>query len=263
MIRSLVMLLAWALSLGSLPVAAQVVVPESTHTNLVTTDARTRARLHTELGAMYFQDGNLAVALEEVGIAIESDSSYASAYSVRGLVNAALREFPAAEADFKKALSLAPGDPDISNNYGWFLCQQGARPKESIPYFLSAIKNPLYSTPDRAFANAGACALKAGDFAAARDYLTQALRLAPDGGLMAQLQLAKLAYAEGNFVEARNRFAEVMRVSGQPTAEALWLGARIHRKLGNKVEEESMVAQLRRLYPTSPEFQEFLKGNDE
>ena len=49
-------------------------------------DPRTRAKLHTELGSLYFQDGNMAVALDELRIAIEADSDYASAYNVRGLV---------------------------------------------------------------------------------------------------------------------------------------------------------------------------------
>lgn len=261
--RTVVLGLAGLLGLLALPVSAQVVVPESTHTTGVSSDARTRARLHTELGAMYFQDGNMAVALEEAGIAIAADPNYASAYSVRALVNTGLREFAAAEADFKRAVSLAPGDPDINNNYGWFLCQQRDRAKESIPFFMNAIKNPLYSTPDRAYTNAGACALKIGDFEAARDFLVQAMRVAPDGGLAAQLQLAKLAYTQGNLEEARNRFSEVMQASGQPSAEALWLGVRIERKQGNKAEEGSLAAQLRRMYPTSSEYQEFLKGNYE
>lgn len=262
MIRISSWLLLAGLAGAALPLQAQVVIPESTHTTQVATDSRTRARLHTELAAMYFQDGNMAVALEETGIAIEADANYASAYSVRALVHAELREFAAADADFKKAISLAPGDPDINNNYGWFLCQQN-RAAESIAYFLSAIKNPLYSTPERAYSNAGACAIKAGDLEAAREYLLQALRRAQDGAPLAQLQLAKLAYLQGSLVEARNRFMEVMRVTAQPTPEALWLGLRIERKLGNKAEEESMAAQLRRLYPASPEFQEFLKGNYE
>lgn len=125
------------------------------------------------------------------------------------------------------------------------------------------MRNPLYSTPERAYTNAGACAIKAGDYDAARDYLNQALRLASDGGLLAQMQLANLAYVQGNLVEARNRFLEVMRGIGEPPAELLWLGIRIERKMGNKAEEESLTAQLRRLYPTSPEFQELLMGKYE
>lgn len=264
MIRTAVVLSLSVLvaGLAATPALAQVVVPESHHSAPTGSDARNRARLHTELASMYYQDGNMAVALEECGIAVEADSSYASAYNVRALVNAALREFTSADADFKKAVSLAPNDPDVNNNYGWYLCQRG-KERESISYFLNAIKNPLYSTPDRAYTNAGTCALKAGDLEGARDYLGQALRLAQDGAPLAQLQLAKLTYMQGNLEEARNMLQTVMKVMPQPNAEAFWLGARIERKLGNKGEEGSMVAQLRRIYPGSPEYQEFLKGNYE
>jgi type IV pilus assembly protein PilF len=248
---------------STIPALADVVVPESsTHSTRVATDGRTRARLHAELASMYFQDGNMAVALEEAGSAIQADSSFAMGYNVRALVYMALRDFAAAEADFRKALSLAPGDPDVNNNFGWFLCQRD-RARESLNYFLTAIKNPLYSTPDRAYTNAGICALKAGDPDAARQYLEQALRISQDGAPLARLHLAKLAYAQGNLNEAKAQLMEMMRPLPQPPAEALWLGLRIERKLGNKVEEGSLAAQLRRLYPTSQEYQEFLKGNYE
>ena len=86
-------------------------------------DPRTRAKLHTELGSLYFQDGNMAVALDELKIAIAISPVYAPAYNVRGLVRLYLREMTLAEEDFKQALRLAENDPEINNNYGWFLCQ--------------------------------------------------------------------------------------------------------------------------------------------
>jgi type IV pilus assembly protein PilF len=46
-----------------------------------------------------------------------------------------------------------------------------------------------------------------------------------------------------------------------PPAEALWLAIRIERRLGNQPAEAAFVSQLRSRYPTSPEYQEFLKGN--
>jgi len=51
----------------------------------VTGNARNSAKIHTELGALYFQDGQLATALEELRIAIAADSSYAPAHNVLGL----------------------------------------------------------------------------------------------------------------------------------------------------------------------------------
>jgi type IV pilus assembly protein PilF len=80
------------------------------------TDPRNRARIHTELGAMYFQAGNHAVALDELQIALNADSSYYQAYSVRGLVRTALKEYDKAESDFRRALDIAPNDPEVNKD---------------------------------------------------------------------------------------------------------------------------------------------------
>ena len=226
-------------------------------------DPLTRAKVHTELGALYYQIGNMAVALEELRIALEADSSYAPAYSVRGLVHAQLREFPQAEEQFRKALDLTPNDPEVNNNDGWFLCQQPGKERQSITYFLNALKSPLYATPEVAYGNAGRCALKAGDLEGAEQYLSQAIRMSRDGGLMPRFLYATLHYKRGNLQLAKQELAKVLKVINQPTAEVLWLALRIERKLGNRMEEGSLAAQLRSRYPDSPEYQDFLKGNFE
>lgn len=225
-------------------------------------DSQTRAKIHTELGAMYFQAGNMAVALDELKTALEADSNYAAAYNVRGLVHTYLREMNEAEEDFRKALRLAPNDSEVNNNYGWFLCQNG-KERQSISYFLTAIKNPLYATPDRAYTNAGACALKAGDLEGAERYLQLALKVSRDGGEAARVQLASLNYKRGTLEEARRLVSEVLRTMEPATAEALWLALRIERKLGNRQAESGFAAQLRSRYPASQEYQDFLKGNFE
>lgn len=225
-------------------------------------DPQTRAKIHTELGSLYFQGGNMAVALDELRIALEADSNYAPAYNVRGLVHTYLHEMPEADEDFRKALRLTPSDPDVNNNYGWFLCQNG-KEKESIGYFSTAFKNPLYATPDRAFTNAGACALKAGDLEGAERYLQQAIRIARDGAPVARVELARLNYRRGTLEEARRIMSEVLKTMEPATADALWLALRIERKLGNRDAETGLAGQLRSRYPGSPEYQEFLKGNFE
>jgi type IV pilus assembly protein PilF len=225
-------------------------------------DPRSRAKIHTELGALYFQAGNPAAALEHLALALEIDSRFHQANSVRGLVYASLREFAKAEADFARALSRAPDDPEVNNNYGWFLCETG-KEVQSIAYFLKALKDPLYETPDRAYANAGSCALKAGDLDKAQGYLLQAIRLSRDGAVSARLALAKIFYRRGVFSESRVYLGDVLRLMEPPTAEALWLGLRLERKLGNTGAEGGFAAQLRSRYPTSNEYQEFLKGNFE
>ncbi len=226
------------------------------------TDPRNRAKIHTELGAMYFQAGNPAVALDELRIALEADSNYYPAYSVRGLVHASLKEYGKADNDFQRALDLSPNDPEVNNNYGWYLCETG-KERQSIAYFLNALKSPLYETPDRAYTNAGTCALKAGDLDNAQSYLLKAVGLSRDGAMAARLQLAKLFFRRGNIDEARIYANDALKMMEPPTAEALWLGLRIERKRGNRDAEVGFAAQLRNRYPMSSEYQEFLKGNFE
>lgn len=225
-------------------------------------DPRNRARIHTELGAMYFQNGSMSVALDELGIALAADSSYFQAYSIRGLVYGALKEYGKAEDDFRRALNIAPNDPEVNNNYGWYLCETG-KERQSIAYFLNALKDPLYETPGRAYTNAGTCALKAGDLDGAQGYLLQALQMSRDGGMAARLQMAKLLYKRGALEESRVYLNDALKMMEPPSAEALWLGVRIERKLANRAAEGGYASQLRSRYPTSPEYQEFLKGNFE
>lgn len=225
-------------------------------------DPRTRARTRTELGALYFQEGNPAAAIENLSMAIEVDPSYSTAYSVRALVYADLKEFAKAEADFNRALSRAPNDPEVNNNYGWFLCETG-KIQESMTYFERALRDPLYETPDRAHTNAGNCLLRAGDKEGAQRHYLQAVRLSRSGALAARLGLADIFFRQGNSEEARVYLNDALRMMEPPSPAALWLGLRLERKAGNKSAESSFAAQLRGRYPTSEEYQQFLKGNFE
>jgi type IV pilus assembly protein PilF len=239
-----------------------ILVPQVNEPQARPADPKYRAKIHTELAAAYYQAGNPAVALEEVRIALEADPDYVQAYSVRGLIRAQLKENAKAEEDFQRALRIAPKNPDINNNYGWFLCETG-QPRQSIQYFLNAVKDPLYETPEVAYANAGKCALKAGDMDGAQEYLLQSLRLAKSQAPETRYQLANVFYLRGNLDESKVYLNEAVKAMEPPTPEALWLGIRLERKLGNKAGEGSYASQLRSRYPTSKEYQLFLKGNFE
>jgi len=255
------------LALGAvLPIAvpsalAQKSVPppaDTTFTPAQPKDIHTRAQLHTELGSLYFQAGNLIVALEELTIAIAINPNYAPAYSTRGLVLYHVRELASAEKDFRRAIELDNRDPEISNNFGWFLCQIG-KEKESIAHFERALKNPMYQTPETANLNAGTCYLKAGDVAAAEDSIRRSLRFSPENP-QALYQLALINYRRANYDAAAEHLNKVVRLS-DPSAETLWLSLRVQRRLGDTQAESSSAAQLRRKFPDSPEYQELIKGN--
>jgi len=219
-----------------------------------------RARIHTELASLYFQRGNMGVALEELRTAVAADPNYAPAYNVFGLVHMDLKENVVAQKYFERALALSPNDPDINNNYGWFLCRTGHE-DQSIAYFIAALKNPLYKTPARSYVNAGLCSLKKNGGSDAVGYFEHALRSDPDN-LQALLNLATLQYQRGQFQAAGGyigRYNKLVR----PTAESLWLALRIERKLGNRGAEDSLAFELRRRFSGSPEYQHLLKDQFE
>jgi type IV pilus assembly protein PilF len=224
------------------------------------TTPRNRARVHTELATLYYSRGNHNVALEELRTAANADPTYATAQGVFGLVYMELRENELARQSFERALSLAPGDPDINHNYGWFLCQIG-RERDAPPYFKRALDDSLYATPARTYTAAGACALRIGDLTTAEDNLQRALRLEPTLPI-ALVQFAQLRYRQGRYIDARVVLQRHAAVS-QPTAESLWLALRTERKLGERTAELSYANQLRRRFPESPEFRALVQGNYE
>ena len=224
------------------PVMQQQVVGES----------RTKAKDRVELAGAYYQDRQFGVALEEVRKAVMIDSSYAPAQNLLALIYMELGQKVLAQEAFERALQLAPGDPDISNNYGWFLCQNGQEQK-SLTYFQTALSDPLYSTPATALVNAAICSSKLKDDKSAEDFLLRALKGDPDN-IRALYQLSELYYKVGRYSDARQRISEYHgRV--EPTAGSTWLALRIARGLGNRRDEAAFMGALRRNFPKSVEFQ--------
>lgn len=226
----------------------------------VVNDNQKRARAHVELGTAYLSAARFGVALEEVRIALKYDPNYAPAHYLLGLVHMYLDEKQAAQKAFETALRLAPGDPEFSNTYGWFLCVNGQE-KEGLARLAQAAQNPYYSTPTRAYTNSGLCYLRLKDEAAATAQFGRALALDPKNDT-ALFQLAHLAFMKGDLVQARQLVSQLNQMV-TPTAESLWLGLRIERKLGNHDAEESYAAQLRRAFTSSQEYQNLLKGQYE
>jgi type IV pilus assembly protein PilF len=134
-----------------------------------------RARVHTELAALYYQQGSFKTALTEIDTALRVDPAYAPAYDMRGLLFMQLGETAQATDSFRQAIALAPADPDVRNNYGWFLCTSG-QPQAGLKQLELAWKNPLYDTPGRALANASRCAAATGDLAQAQVYRERAAK---------------------------------------------------------------------------------------
>jgi type IV pilus assembly protein PilF len=243
---------------GTFSLALSLVMLAGCSTSADSSHANKSAKVHTELAGLYYERAQLGIALEELTQALQADQNYAPAYSVRGLVHMALREDKEAEEDFKRSLHLDNTDSDTHNNYGWFLCQHD-REKEAIPQFMAAIKNPLYTTPGLAYLNAGVCSRKAGNNKDASEFLQKALLVQPDL-TPALFALAELNFANSDYVAAKKYFANLSQKTDNLTAEQLWLGVRINRKVGDHNSEASYATQLRNRFPDAHETQLLLQG---
>lgn len=218
--------------------------------NADSADSRNRAMAHTQLGAGYLERAQLGVALQELNAAVAADPNYSQAHNMLGLVYMQLRENPRAEESFRRALQTDGNNSDAHNNYGWFLCQQD-RVDESIPHFLSALKDPLYTTPEKPYLNAGLCSLKKNDVASAEDFFQKALKISSNQPPV-YLSLAQINFNRERLVDSKFNLEKYMQFS-EPSAEALWLGVRLARKLQDRGSELSYGQQLRRKYPDSRE----------
>ncbi len=148
-------------------------------------DPLNRARIHTELAALYYQQGSMKTALDELANATRIDPDYAPAYSMLGLVYMQLGERDRANASFQRAVTLAPGDPEIRNNYGLFLCDT-QQYQSGLVQLNMALANPLYATPVKALATAERCARQMGDDALADRYRKRALQYGVTTGVPPQ-----------------------------------------------------------------------------
>jgi type IV pilus assembly protein PilF len=213
-------------------------------------DPKEAARLRVELASLYLSRGSIGPALDEAGSAAKLDPDNAQAFNLLGLINMQLKEDVQAMQHFECALRMAPADPDINNNYGWFLCDRG-RHAESIKFFVTAVRSPLYANVDRSLVNAGVCSRRGGNEAEAWRFFEQALGVRANQPV-ALFNLAELSFAAGRVPEARAFLNRYMQAAA-PTAEVLWLGVRIERALGDRQSEAIHAQQLRRLFPDTPE----------
>jgi type IV pilus assembly protein PilF len=218
---------------------------------------RRRAQIRLQLAVGYYEQRQMAVALDEIRQALIADPSFAEAYVMRGLLYMDMGEIKFADESFLQALKLSPNTPDFNNNYGWFLCQNG-REKESIAYFDAALKNRGYQSPAKALNNAGICSMKLKNRAAAERYFSQAFQYDP-GNPTTNSNLARIYYDQGDYERARFYIGRVMK-SDVMTAEVLWLAIKIERKLGDRAAETSLATQLRRRHGGSAEFAAYQRG---
>jgi type IV pilus assembly protein PilF len=206
------------------------------------------ARVHTELGQKYMQQGNLKTALEDLNKALSYDPDYTDAHTVLGVLYERIGDAKQAEEHYRRAAQIRPKGGNELNNYGTFLCKVG-RYDEAVGYFDRAVADPFYNTPDVAMVNEGTCLLKAGKADAAEPVLRKALERSPNNA-EALFQLASTLYEKGDYFKAR-AFMQRFESVGQARPESLMLGRNIELRLGNGGAAGEYTRRLLQSFPES------------
>ncbi|SFP32804.1 type IV pilus assembly protein PilF [Nitrosomonas cryotolerans] len=214
--------------------------------------ARQSAKIHTELAAEYYNRGQLKVAMEEAADALQADPDYAPAYNVTGLIYMSLHKDILARNNFEHALKISPNDSEVHNNFGWFLCQRiPNKIDRAVEHFMMALNDPLYSTPEKSYTNAGICELKRDQYKTASVFFHKALSIQSMHS-PALIGLIEVDLRSGDPVTAKSKLLRYMQHSAL-TPESLWLAIQIERKIGDRYAEDSYVFQLQKYFPDSKE----------
>jgi type IV pilus assembly protein PilF len=221
-------------------------------------DVDRRARVRMELASGYYARGQLETALDEVKLALAAKPDLPDAYNLRGLIYQSLGDDRLAEENFKRALQLAPGDPNTMHNYGWYLCQRN-RLAEAQAQFQQAIATPRYPGLARSLMTQGICHTRAGSWAEAERSLGRSYELDPSNPVTA-VNLADVLYRRGEYERARFYIGRVNGVPELSNAQTLWLAARIENKAGNARAARDIGRQLRNRFPQAPETALFERG---
>jgi type IV pilus assembly protein PilF len=151
-----------------------------------------------------------------------------------------------AGAYYRRAAELAPHQGELLNNYGAWLCGNG-HPAEALVWFERALALPGHARIESTLANAGDCALRAGQMEAASGYLRGALALAPTHAL-ALASMAQLQFDQGQYLSAR-AFSERRLAAAPADASVLQLAVKIESRLGDGVAASRYQQRLRDEFP--------------
>lgn len=220
-------------------------------------EARKRARIRTELASGYFEQGQTAVALDEIKQAVVADPSYAPAYNLRGLTYMRLGEIDLARESFRRAVSLSPRDPDITHNLAWLLCQQ-RQFAESNTLFNQVVAQPSYAGRAKSLMAQGVCLARAGDVSQAETVLTRSFELDPANPVTAY-SLAQLLFKRDDLSKSQF-YLRRLNSGNLMNAETLWLGIKVEMKLGNQLAARQLGEQMRRQFPQAKELQAYERG---
>ncbi len=245
-IASALLLSAGCASKLDKPPVPESSAPKRTINDFRAGDTSSAARRLIAISQQYAQEGRPDKALESALAARKDSPQSAEVVTMVALAYEANQQSDQAQSMFDEALKLAPRDGAVQNAYGAWLCGKKRYP-EAEQYFRSAITDPRYPTPEQSVANAGLCALRAGEPAKAERYLRLVLRDRPKDPTTLS-GLAEATFKQGDYFSAR-AFLQRRDALGPMNPGLLRLGSQIEDALGDRRAADGYRQRLQTEYP--------------
>ena len=220
------------------------------------TDDEAASNVNVELGIGYLRQSNFELASEKLLKALQYNPDNVKANYTYAILQDRLGQKELAERHYEIATRLDPKNPEAANNYGAFLCRNN-RERESEKYFLRALDNPLYKTPEFAYTNAAICLLKINERDDAMEYLRKALTEKSDFA-PALLTMSELLFSEGEH-EQTKLYIDRYHLAAPASAKSLWLAIQNTLELDSAGDVAELAQRLESEFPDSQEYQDWLK----
>jgi type IV pilus biogenesis/stability protein PilW len=140
----------------------------------LTEEDRNQSDLHNKLGISYLSNGHLNEAYVEFQKAIKLDPDNKEALKELGYISTRFAKYDEAISYYTQAISVDPYYSEALNNLGVVYIEM-ENWDEAIRNFKSALGNPIYSTPEKAYSSMGYAYYKKGDYIEAKKALEEAL----------------------------------------------------------------------------------------
>lgn len=210
------------------------------------------ARQQLVLATRAFGTNDFDAATKAARSALRFEGTAPDAHTLLAVVEDRRGRSTQAGAHYKAAAELAPDQGAYLNNYGTWLCRNG-HAAEALDYFDAAVRDPAYGDPSGALANAGACAMTAGNDARVERDLRAALQLDPEN-VVALDAMARHLHVQQRDFDAR-AFSQRRLAAAPATAAALQLAAQIEAALGDSGAADRYQRRLRTEFPHASNLQ--------
>lgn len=218
-------------------------------------DPERALKTYVTLGVRYLQQRNMEDASRTLNRAYEIDPDDPSVNNALALFYTVENEPSQVIKHYEAALKEDPNFSTARNNYAAFLYDQ-KKYQEALDQLKVAAKDYSYPRRYQSYENMGLCYLQLGDKEAAEKAFKRALQLNPKLP-RTQMELADLSFQQGDYQSAAFYLKMLDKLGVKPTARKLWLEIQLNRVKGDKNKLASLELALKKLFPLSPEYQQY------